>query len=443
MSIFQIKPKIYKFPNGATLIYKKRSLCNATALIAGFCAGHNYVDDICGMPHFAEHLLLKGTTKRTLEDIIRDKSKITGINAFTSSHHLAVTFYESNKRINDCFEFASDILLNTKINEEILETEKNVVFEEKARKKDSFRKNIYEQHFRFMEPKFKLTEDYRMGSPEDLGKANKEDVYNFLNKHFVSDKFFLIAVSSLSFKRIKRLAKKYFINNLKKTNERSNILPYENYDLGAKQGLFIAKTEDDSIKSIVSIKFKVKNGLDYMFDYNLNCVASQMNKQSNAFYNMARKQGLVYTANACVNYNGLSSFMTFDFEFTTSKLENVDKLFNLIGDTVSLFKNNYLSEENILDYKDKGIISQDKSFPSKYMDSAERYLNEYYKYGKIITTTKKERIKHIEAVNYLDIKKNIDNVFKDNNEIYITFMGNYKKSDFKSIEEYKSMIFKK
>jgi len=440
--MFNNKPKIYKFPNGATLIYKKSKLCNATAVVAGFCAGHNYIEDICGMPHFAEHMLLKGTNKRTLEDIIKDKVKITGLNAYTSSNFLAVNFFESNKRINNCFEFASDVLLNTKIDNNILEKEKSVVFEEKARRKDMFRKNLYDQHFRFMEPKFKLTEDYRLGSETDLGKATAQDVNNFFKKHFVSDKFFLSAASSLSFNKIKKLTKKYFVNSLIIPKKKSIILPFDVYTLGAKENVFVAKTEDDAIKCIISIKFEVENGLNYMFDYNFNCVVSQMNRQSNAFYNMARKQGLVYTAGASINYNGLSNFMTLDFEFTTSKLENVDKLFSLIGDTISMFKENYVSPEGILDYKEKGFVSQDKTYPAKHVELVDMYLNDYYRYGKIITTTKKQKIKNINAVNENDIKKNINLALNKNNSVYITFMGNYSSSDFRTIEEYKNILFK-
>ena len=436
------KTKIFKFKNGATLIYKKRKLCSATAVVAGFCAGHNYIDKIHGMPHLVEHLLLKGTNKRSYDDIISDKIKITGLNAFTSAHQLAVNFYESNKRIDECFEFASDVLLNTKVNENVLQNEKSVVLEEKARKIDAVKKNLYEQHFRFIEPKFILTEDYRLGTQEGLKNVTSKDIYEFINKHFVSDKFFLCTASSLSFKKIKKLAKKYFVNSLIVPKNKSEIIPYENYSLGANEGLFVAKTEDDTIKCIVSIKFEVENGIDYMFDYNFNCITSNMNKQSNAFYNMARKQGLVYSAGASINYNNLSNSMTIDFEFVTSKLENVDKIFSLIGDTVKLFKENYVSNEGISDYIENAIISKDKAFPSRYQDSVDRYLNQYYNYGKIFDVSKKQSIKNLKAVNINDIKKNIDLALNKNNPIFITFMGNYSVSDFKTIEEYKSIIFK-
>ena len=150
MSILKNKPKVYKFNNGATLIYKKRKICEATAVQAGFWAGHYYMKEINGLPHFAEHMLFKGTKNRTENEIIQDEIDITPVGAVTSDYALFVEFFESNKKINECFEFASDILLNTSLNEELIENEKKVVFEEKERAIDRVNKNIFIKQFRFM-----------------------------------------------------------------------------------------------------------------------------------------------------------------------------------------------------------------------------------------------------------------------------------------------------
>lgn len=53
--------KYYRFKNGATIIYKKRKVGNATAMYAGFFCGAMYEKN--GMPHFFEHMLFKGTKK--------------------------------------------------------------------------------------------------------------------------------------------------------------------------------------------------------------------------------------------------------------------------------------------------------------------------------------------------------------------------------------------
>jgi len=436
------KPIIFKFQNGATLIYQKRKLCEATAINAGFWAGHYYIDKIQGMPHFVEHLLFKGTNNRTENQIIEDEVNITNISASTGPYSINVGFFESNKKIEECFEFSSDILLNTKIDESVLEKEKQVVFEERERAKDKVLKNIFEQQFRFMEKNFKLFEDYRLGTNETLGKATKKDVREFINKHFVCDKFFIVVASSLSFRKIKKLAKKYFINKLVVPTNSSQLIPYQKFYLENNEGVNFIKNVDNTITGIISIKFEVDDGEKLKDDYNISCLIADINTQADSFYNQARKEGLVYTAGASVNYNNLSTSMTIDFDFTTSKIENVDKLISFIGDTIKLYKTKAISTDAIEKHKEKAIISLDKSFPSKYRETVSSLQYEYYKYKKFDIVTKKERIKSFKKVNIDSIKEYINLIFNDKNKVFITFMGNINESDFKTIDEYKKLIFK-
>ena len=181
------KAKIFKFGNGATIIYKKRKMCNATAVCVGFFAGFYYNVPVNGIQHLSEHMLLKQTHNRTLDDITKDKVRITYLNAYTSPYELAVDFFESNKRINACFEFASDVLLNTKLDNNQIENEIKVVLEEKARKKDIVKKNIYNMHYRFLEPNFHLNEDFIFGDEEQLVNVNKNDIESFITNNFVSE----------------------------------------------------------------------------------------------------------------------------------------------------------------------------------------------------------------------------------------------------------------
>jgi len=437
------KPKIYKFPNGAILLYKKRKMCDATAVNAGFWAGHNYIENIDGLPHFVEHMLFKGTYKRTENQILEDETKITSLNATTSPYSIYINFFESNKKVKESFDFASDILLNTKLDESSIESEKKVVFEERERAKDRAIKDIYVQQFRFMEKEFKLDEDRRLGTEETLGKATKKDIQEFINKHFVSDKFFISVASSLSFYKIKKLTKVYFINKLRVAKEKSTIIPYNYFKLENKEGINFVKNLDKTIKGLVSIKFHVDNGEKYKNDYNLSCLIADINTRTDTFHNMARKEGLVYTSGASINYNGLSSSMTVDFDFTTSKIENVDKLMNLIGDTIKIYKNQAISLDRIEEHKEKAIISLDKSFPSKYRETVSYMQSEYNKYKKIENFTKKQKVKFFKAVNLNSIKENIDVIFNKKNKVYITFMGDIDEGNFKSLKEYKQIIFKK
>jgi len=84
-----------------------------------------------GISHFIEHMLFKGTEKRSAKKIAEDVDKIGGqINAFTGKE--ATCYYL--KTLSDNIDKAADILvdmfLNSKFDEEEMEKEKRVVCEE-------------------------------------------------------------------------------------------------------------------------------------------------------------------------------------------------------------------------------------------------------------------------------------------------------------------------
>ena len=175
-----MRRKIYKFPNGATIIYSKRRSNKATAINAGFFCGHQYANN--GLPHFFEHMFFKGTTNRSMEKIIDDRSEITFLNAYTNNDLVCVTFYQSNKRLDESFEYASDVLLNSTFDAEKLANEVKVVQEEKVRFLDNNKKSHMFMHEMFIKKDYKNIEtqaDRIFGTDEFLKSITAEDLISF------------------------------------------------------------------------------------------------------------------------------------------------------------------------------------------------------------------------------------------------------------------------
>lgn len=84
-----------------------------------------------GIAHFIEHMLFKGTKKRTAQDIAEAFDSIGGqINAFTAKEYTC--FYakvlDTHKEL--ALEILADMFFNSKFDEEEMEREKKVVYEE-------------------------------------------------------------------------------------------------------------------------------------------------------------------------------------------------------------------------------------------------------------------------------------------------------------------------
>src|SRR3989344_4156525 len=120
-----------KLDNGITVIFEKRQV-PVVAIASSVKFGAQYESaDIKGISHFLEHLVFKGTKKRTVQEIPKEiESKGGIINAFTGEE---ITSYW-NKLPSRYFELGADITrdlaLNPLFEKKALERERKVILEE-------------------------------------------------------------------------------------------------------------------------------------------------------------------------------------------------------------------------------------------------------------------------------------------------------------------------
>ena len=91
-----------------------------------------------GISHFIEHVMFKGTDKRSAFEISDHIDRIGAqINAFTSKELTCYYTKSTRENAEDALEILSDIFFNSKFDKEELEKEKGVVIEEINMSEDS------------------------------------------------------------------------------------------------------------------------------------------------------------------------------------------------------------------------------------------------------------------------------------------------------------------
>ena len=127
-----------KLPNGLTLIGERLPHFRSVSVGVWIAAGSQYeTREENGLSHFLEHMLFKGTEKRSARDIAEAMDAVGGnLNAFTAKE--CTCFYA--KVIDEHLELAldvlSDMVLRSAFDEAELEKEKGVVLEEIAMSED-------------------------------------------------------------------------------------------------------------------------------------------------------------------------------------------------------------------------------------------------------------------------------------------------------------------
>jgi predicted Zn-dependent peptidase len=84
-----------------------------------------------GISHFIEHMVFKGTTNRTAEEIARSVDSIGGgLDAFTSKELVSFNTKVLDEHLEIAFDVLADLVLNPLFREDDIEKEKGVILEE-------------------------------------------------------------------------------------------------------------------------------------------------------------------------------------------------------------------------------------------------------------------------------------------------------------------------
>jgi len=120
-----------KLDSGVTVIFEKRKT-PVVSVASSVKFGAQYeTEDIKGISHFIEHLVFKGTKKRSVSQIAQEvESKGGIINAFTGEEITCYWNKVPNKHFSLGADISRDLVLNPVFEKTALERERKVILEE-------------------------------------------------------------------------------------------------------------------------------------------------------------------------------------------------------------------------------------------------------------------------------------------------------------------------
>lgn len=123
---------LYTLKNGLRVVTEYIEHVNSISVGVMVQNGSRNEDlDVNGISHFIEHMFFKGTTKRTSKEIVQEIENVGGqINAYTSKEATCYYIKALNTHLRLSLDILSDMMLNSKFDEEEIEKEKGVVIEE-------------------------------------------------------------------------------------------------------------------------------------------------------------------------------------------------------------------------------------------------------------------------------------------------------------------------
>lgn len=163
-----------------------------------------------GIAHFIEHLVFKGTKKRSALQIARSLEDLGGnLNAYTSKEITNFYAIALDRHLSTCVNVIADLVCNPLFREKDIEKEKQVVLEEINTVKDTPEEYIFDL---FQE---KLFPSHPLGSPilgteERVTAFTRNDILAFWEKYYGPNNMIVAAAGHLQHDKLIHLIEKYF-----------------------------------------------------------------------------------------------------------------------------------------------------------------------------------------------------------------------------------------
>ena len=140
-----------------------------------------------GISHFIEHMMFKGTSKRTARQIAEDTDALGAqMNAFTAKETTCYYVKSLSSNLDKACEILLDMMTDSQFLPEEMEREKKVVMEEmkmvQDTPEDAVQDMFYEELFR-NEP----LERSILGTPESLALITHDDIVNYIHREYALD----------------------------------------------------------------------------------------------------------------------------------------------------------------------------------------------------------------------------------------------------------------
>src|SRR5437588_2976649 len=163
-----------------------------------------------GISHFIEHMLFKGTTRRSAEAIAREVDSIGGnLDAFTAKELVCFNTKVLDEHLELAFDVLSDLVLNPLFREEDIEKEKGVILEELKMEVDNpeyllheiFSSNFWKDH-----PIGKPI----LGTKDTVQKFHREMLHDYYTRIYSPANILITAAGNLQHDHIVELTRSHF-----------------------------------------------------------------------------------------------------------------------------------------------------------------------------------------------------------------------------------------
>ncbi|MGL4403275.1 MAG: M16 family metallopeptidase [Fusobacteriaceae bacterium] len=392
--------EIKKLSNGIPLLMEKVSdIQSFTMGIFVKTGARNEYPHEQGISHYIEHMMFKGTEKRSAKEISEIIDYNGGnMNAYTSRDTTCYYVKMLSSKLPVAIDIFADMFLNSTFTEENLEKERNVILEEIKMYQDIPEETIHDENISFL-----LKNEYGnniLGSEETLKNIDKNIFMNYFNSKYCPENIGISIAGNFDFQEVEQLLEDSF-GKMEERGARREIAS----DFTLSTGENILKKDCNQVHLCFNTE-----GLSTRHEdrYVMGILADILggNMSSRLFQKIREERGLVYSV-YCYSTN-FEEGGAFTIYAGTSK-ENYREVIELIQEELELIKKEGILLEELERAKNQ-IISSLTFALENSRGKMVRMWNSYQLYGRIIEV--EEVIEIISKIDIEDVKRLAEKLFK-------------------------------
>lgn len=400
----------YLLDNGITVIMEKMEYVRSVAFgvfVKNGSRNENINNN--GISHFIEHMMFKGTEKRTAQDIAQEMDSIGGqLNAFTTKEYTCYYARVLDSHFDVAFDMISDMFFNSKFADSDIKKEARVITEEISMYEDAPDDVVFDklQYNVWKEDSLGLP---ILGTAETINGFNHEILKKYFDENYCADNTVIAVAGNFDINMVKEKIESFF-GGLNRRSNRQNIRKSE------YKKSFV-KVEKDIEQLHLAVAFegiKLKDKYSYAMAV-LNTIFGG-GMSSRLFQRIREENGLAYTVysfNSAYTDTGLYNI------YAGMNPSQLTQVYSLIIEEIKKLKADKFVSENINKTKEQ--------IKSNYMLSLESTSNRMSSIGRSMllmnkVSTPEELLQKVDEVNEDMINHLIDTIF-DLDKISVCVVG--------------------
>ncbi|RXM73846.1 insulinase family protein [Clostridium tetani] len=211
--------KLYSLNNGLRVALEKIDYVQSVSIGLWVKNGsRNENEHNNGISHFIEHMMFKGTNNRNAKEIVKTIEDLGGhINAFTGKEATCYYIKLLYTHLDVALDILSDMIFNSKFNEEDIELEKGVILEEISMNEDSPEDVLVELHSKAAWGDDPISLPI-LGSAKGVRSFTRNHIIEYLKSHYTPENC-VISIAGNFDENIYKLIEDYF-GHWKASNEK-------------------------------------------------------------------------------------------------------------------------------------------------------------------------------------------------------------------------------